>query len=479
MKNNISKYNPLKKMNINTKSKKDKKSDNLTPPITSGNKYVLNRTYSILYELILYLFIIAITIIVVRYIYDKLFKIDIIPKDVIINKLSKNLKVIQDFDINLVPGGNKLLEPFQSNIISDKDAESSFYQLSPNDQSKLCMNKSEAIIGYRNAMSGATFRFQKVDPTVADDKAKYFLLGNVNNGKVIQVDDEDNLTLEIKSSDEGKQHFVRKTLNEPTFFYFVPNDDANENMPVRALQYEYDHLSLRLTMTTGPYEGQKFVKMEESEQDKIIKQGVSYGLSVPHLDRVDLAAQRPINYVVVPSGGSSNISSVQQQLQGQIPGQQQSSTEINEAVERVLSAFNEYKEQQMKNTSGGVLGNEPLKINLNLNRGSNENFVNTNNSMSNLEAFENLRGVQGNDDVRSRLNIFLSTQSSATFGNNNLSGSGFSISNLSQNDIYRNRLQQAAAGTSFRGCPLVNSKEYINKRHLSKCYGCNPDSSLQ
>lgn len=441
------KYNPLK-----GKKGKSSKSNSITNKMLSKNNIK-----SLLYKVV----IVIIIAVVVKYIYDKFMKdmkvANSEPKGVPVNDI-----IPSDFNIDLVPSGDKIVEPF-GEIIDDDNAEAIFYELSASDQSKLCANKSDLVVGYRNAVSGATFRFQKVDPTSSAEE--YFLLGSVNNGKVIEINAEDDLVLKTKSSTETKQHFVLKPSGENV--YFVTKLDENETQP-RALQYEYEHLSLRRTKTNNtPYEGQLFVAMSDSENLDLNKLGVSYGVGTAHLDGGDLQKQRPVTYVV--TGGNSGSQSISQQI-----STSQSSTgddNLNEAVDRVLSAFNTYQEQQKQNASGGALGNEPLKVNLKLGGGANStsNFAN----VSNLEAFQNLRGVEG-FDVRSLLNSYTNqSQANANFGNNNLGGTANSGSTtLTLGDSYNNKLRSAAAGTSFRGCPAIDRSKYITKRQASRCYGC-------
>jgi hypothetical protein len=442
------KYNPLK-------GKKGKKGNTSKVSTLTSKK---NLT-SILLKLV----ILIIVVIVVKYIYDKFMKdmkvANSEPKGVPVNDI-----IPSDFNIDLVPSGDKIVEGF-GNIISNSDAETSFYELSASDQSKLCSNKSDLTVGYRNAVSGATFRFQKVDPTSSAEE--YFLLGSVNNGKVIEVSVEDDLELKTKSSTEIKQHFVRKTSGDN--FYFITKLDAvNENQP-RALQYEYEHLSLRRTKANNqPYEGQLFTKMNDAENLDLNKQGVSYGVGTAHLDGGDLQKQRPITYVI--AGGNTGTQSLSQQIATSQSSSNTGDENLNAAVDRVLAAFNTYQEQQKQNASGGALGGEPLKVNLNLGGGSStSNFAN----VSNLEAFQNLRGVEG-FDVRSLLNAYSNQgQASATFGNNNLGGTGSSgTATSSLGDSYNDKLRAAAAGTSFRGCPAIDRSKYITKRQASRCYGC-------
>lgn len=437
------KYNPLK-------GKKEKLNSSMNRKGLIVNK---NTITTFIFKIV----IVIVFIFVIKYIYDK-FMTDMKKANSDPKGIKESDYIFSDFNVNLVPSGNKIVEGF--NIIANAEAENTFFGLSPSEQSNLCSNKSDQIVGYRNAVSGATFRFQKVDPTKNDDEADYFLLGDVNNGKVIEVDVEDNLTTKPKNSDEEKQHFKRlkKTDTQDTF-YFITKLDVTDNNQPRALQYEFEHLSLRKTKTGNvPYEGQLFIKMPDSD---INKQGVSYGLGTAHLDSGDLQRQRPVTYVV----NTSNPQSV-----SQVVGATQTSTNdenLNEAVSRVLTAFDEYKRQQENNASGSAIGNEPLRVNLNLGSSS-SGFAN----ISNLESFQNLRGVQGND-VRSLLNAY-TRQSSASFGNNNLAGIGSSNTTFtSLGDIYDDKLRQAARGTSFRGCPNIDRSKYITTRQASRCYGCS------
>jgi hypothetical protein len=442
------KYNPLK-------GKKGKKG-NTTKVSTLTSKKNLT---SILLKLV----ILVIVITVGKYIYDKFMK-DMKVANSEPKGVPSSDVVISDFNMDLVPSGDKIVEGFSGTFINNDDTENAFFALSSADQTTLCNNKSDLVVGYRNAVSGATFRFQKVDPTATEQE--YFLLGSVNNGKVIEVGEEDDLILTTKSSTETKQHFVLKTSGEN--FYFVPKSDENNNQP-RALQYEYEHLSLRRTKANNqPYEGQLFVAMSPNENADLNKQGVSYGVGTAHLDGGDLQKQRPITYVI-----NSDNSGSQSPAEVISSAQASSSTgdeNLNAAVDRVLAAFNTYQEQQKTNASGGALGGEPLKVNLNLGSDSStSNFAN----VSNLEAFQNLRGVEG-FDVRSLLNAYSNQgQASATFGNNNLGGTGSSGTATSAlGDSYDDKLRTAAAGTSFRGCPTIDRSKYITTRQASRCYGC-------
>jgi hypothetical protein len=448
------KYNPLK-------GKKGKKGNTSKVSTLTSKKNIT----SILLKLV----ILVIVVIVVKYIYDKFMK-DMKVANSDPKGVPSSDVVISDFNIDLVPSGNKIVEGF-GDIITDDDAETSFFELSSADQTKLCNNKSDLVVGYRNAISGATFRFQKVDPTNTSVH-EYFLLGSVNNGKVIEVvNGEDDLVLRTKSSTETKQHFVLKKYpdtDESSTYYFIPVSDETDTQP-RALQYEYEHLSLRRTKTGSvPYEGQLFVAMSPNENADINKQGVSYGVGTAHLDGGDLQQQRPITYVNV---SGSDASAAGQQVATAQASTSAGNDNLNEAVDRVLAAFNTYQEQQQSNASGGALSGEPLKVNLNLSGSgsSTSNFAN----VSNLEAFQNLRGVEG-FDVRSLLNAYSNQgQASATFGNNNLGGTGSSGTATSAlGDSYDDKLRAAAAGTSFRGCPAIDRSKYITKRQASRCYGC-------
>lgn len=441
------KYNPLK----------GKKGNSTNSTNKTGIYFDKKTLYSLLYTVIT----VVIFFVVGKYIYDKFMKdmkeTHSDPKGVPVSDV-----VVSDFNLDLVPSGNKVIEGF-GNIINKTDAENSFFELSPSDQSLLCSNRSELTVGYRNAVSGATFRFQKIDPT--SEAQEYFLLGSVNNGKVIEVGEEDNLVLKTKSSTETKQYFVRKTNNNN--FYFVPKTDEADNQP-RALQYEYEHLSLRRTKVNAqPYEGQLFIAMTDTENADLNKQGVSYGLGIAHLDDGDLQKQRPITYVVPSNNLGSTLS---QQVSNIQTNSDASNENLNDAVERVLTAFGEYQEQQKNNASGGALGGEPLRVNLNLGGSGNSSTSNFTN-ISNLEAFQNLRGVEGND-VRSLLNSY-TRQANANFGDNNLGGiSGDSTSVSALGDTYNDKLRVAASGTSFRGCPTIDRSKYITTRQASRCYGC-------
>jgi hypothetical protein len=454
------KYNPLKgKKGKSTKSKSTSKS---MLSLCLGKNTVISLLYTVV--------IVVIIVIVVKYIYDKFMK-DMKqahnePKGVPVSDV-----VVGGFNLDLVPSGNKVEEGF-GNIITNTEAENSYFALSAADQSLLCANRSDLTVGFRNAVSGATFRFQKIDPT--SQAQEYFLLGSVNNGKVIQVGEEDDLVLETKSSTETKQHFVRKSHNNN--FFFVPKSDESDNQP-RALQYEYEHLSLRRTKVNAqPYEGQIFIAMTEAENADLNKQGVSYGLGTAHLDGGDLQIQRPITYVINSgtsgASGASGSQSAAEVVASAADSSSSGDENLNNAVERVLTAFNEYQEQQKNNASGSALGGEPLRVNLNLGGSSKSNFANVGN-ISNLEAFQNLRGVEGND-VRSLLNAY-TKQASANFGDNNLGGisggSGASATS-SLGDTYDDKLRAAAAGTSFRGCPTIDRSKYITVRQASRCYGC-------
>jgi hypothetical protein len=141
-----------------------------------------------------------------------------------------------------------------------------------------------------------------------------------------------------------------------------------------------------------------------------------------------------------------------------------------------------------------MFGDKPLQFNVNLGSGTNsstaevEGFRNMSNGPSNLEQFDNLRnGTNNSSDVRTLLNRYSQqlsssgTQQNASFGNNNLAGvSGSAVNRMSASvDEYVNKLQEAAGGTSFKGCPKVDRSKYVTGRQVSRCYGCNPDSSLQ
>jgi hypothetical protein len=164
--------------------------------------------------------------------------------------------------------------------------------------------------------------------------------------------------------------------------------------------------------------------------------------------------------------------------------------QLKEVVGNVLRDYNQYKQTETK-TQGGVFGSKPLQLNVNLNDGSSsssnvsrpvnvEGFVNTNtnhNRKTNLDTFIDLKNGNVNDslDVRDLLNRYSQQQmqsggfASSDINNNNLSGIG-SISK---------ELARAAAGTSFQGCPKIDRSKYVTGRQVARCYGCNPDSSLQ
>jgi hypothetical protein len=421
------------------------------------NNIVKNNTNNAC-ALLLKIVIAIIVIVVVKYIYDKFMR-DMKVANSKPSGLPKEDIVPKDFNIDLVPSGNQIFEGFDGTTttspapkyINNAEGENVFFGLSSSDQSKLCKNKTDQVVGYRNASSGATFRFQKVDPTIDDTNASYFLLGSVNNGKVIQIDENNNLSLKSKSSTENKQHFKRKSTGTDRF-YFVPKSQEDDAVP-NALQYEFEYLSLRPVKADGnPYDGQIFIKYTDTDINKL---GVSYGIGTPHLDGGDLQQQQPITYVInnTDSGSASQA----------IANTTSDNSNLNEAVERVLTAFNEYQTQQSANASGTALGNEPLKINLNL--GSTSGFAN----VSNLESFQNLRGVEG-FDVRSLLNDYSASMANAEFGNNNLSGIGNTLSS---------KLQQGADGTSFRGCPTIDRSKYMPKRLAAQCYGCNAGKNEQ
>ena len=224
-----------------------------------------------------------------------------------------NINNNDGFDINKVPSGDKLIEGFEDTtttttqpiptttkyqakyiVNGDPEAELAFLNLDKDDQNRLCSNKLGETMGYRNAATGATFRFQKIDPTTSQEH--YFLLASIDDGKVITVDDNDNLKLVTKSSTDDNQHFLRKQIViksgrrtvETDDYYFIPLTDENETRP-RALQYEFEHLSLRLVKEDNtPYEGQKFTIMTPEEQDTVNIMGLSYNEGTPHLNSGDL-----------------------------------------------------------------------------------------------------------------------------------------------------------------------------------------------
>jgi hypothetical protein len=460
------KYNPMSKKN--NKSKK------------TNYKFNKNKLTNIL----LYLTIGIVICSLIWYYYNKYYNSNNILKDSEIlnenNTTSKDKLIKKEFDVDLVPSGDKIVEGFENSenttydakIISDPDTEQQFYGLTPSDQTKLCMNKVDMVVGYRNFISGATFRFQKVDPTDSDDNANYFLLGSINNGQVIQVDEKDNLEFKTKSSSENKQFFKRKTSDEGQTYYFVPYSDDK-----KALQYEFEHLSLRPIRTNEPYEGQKFIKMNYTSPDEINKLAVSYGIGTPHIDQDDIKNNGNVTYVMLNNGSNMTGSSdnVTSKINTAVQQSQQSNNDLKDAVNKVVEAVNNYnlsQEQINKNQS-----NSPLNISLNLFDGDktqSSSFT----DISDKEAFNNLRGsnsIYGNEkftDVRSLLNQY----SSISNNNDNLTG----ISRLSDtlNKNYNNKLN-AASGMSFRECPTVDYSKYITKRQASRCYGCNPDSSLQ
>ena len=119
-----------------------------------------------------------------------------------------------------------------------------------------------------------------------------------------------------------------------------------------------------------------------------------------------------------------------------------------------------------------MFGSKPLQINLNLDDGDNNseniNVEGFSNSTSDIQKFENFRNIE-NFDVRSLLTSYNTNSMSSTQNNNR----------QLQNNTNMNNLENTVKGMSFKGCPLIDKSKYVTRRQLARCYGCNPDSSLQ
>lgn len=382
------------------------------------------------------------------------------------------------YDVNNVPSSNIVERFVEGNV--------PFEQLSPSDQQSKCEAISRDIETYRNKLSGATFRFQKLDKFNADN-TDYFLLGNVGNGMVVEANrDDTSLKFATKDSTNDSQKFTKLTVPNSTDVYFV-----SKATPSYALQYEHDHLSLR-THNDAPFEGQKFVLLNEG--DKALKSAVSFGLGKPHLNKDDLESKGPRTFVFLGSDGNATVSQSDMGQLLQDPALEQlTHDQLKEVVGNVLRDYNQFKQTENK-TQGGVFGSKPLQFNVNLNDGSSssgnvsrpvnvEGFENTNtnhnNHKTNLDTFIDMKNGNTNTslDVRSLLNRYSQQQqqmqsggfASSAISNNNLSG----IGSMSKD------LARAAAGTSFQGCPKIDRSKYVTGRQVARCYGCNPDSSLQ
>lgn len=389
------------------------------------------------------------------------------------------------YDVNNIPSSN-IVERFEGGV-DDEECGVPFEQLSPSDQLSKCEAISSDIENYRNKLSGATFRFQKLDKFNVNN-TDYFLLGNVGNGMVVEANSNDtSLKFATKDSTNDSQKFTKLTVPNSTDVYFVSKAASSY-----ALQYEHDHLSLR-THNDAPFEGQKFVLL--NEKDKALKSAVSFGLGKPHLNKDDLESKGPRTFVFLGSDGNATVSQSDMGQLLQDPALEQlTHDQLKEVVGNVLRDYNQFKQTENK-TQGGVFGSKPLQFNVNLNDGSSssgnvsrpvnvEGFENTNNhnhnnNKTNLDTFIDLRNSNANEslDVRSLLNRYSQQQqqmqsggfASSAINNNNLSGIG-SISK---------ELARAAAGTSFQGCPKIDRSKYVTGRQVARCYGCNPDSSLQ
>lgn len=485
------KYNPLKHVkNVNSSSSK-----------TISRTTNTNTSKSSNFKIIITIFLLLALILLGCYLmnYNKSDNCHCIEE-------SKSLKFTDGYDINKIPTGNvienfNVIDNFESTSTVPIDSSSgnntppkSFEELTLDEQQEKCLAISRDIIAFRNKLSGATFRFQKVDKfsTVED----YFLLGELNNGRVIEALQDTSLKYAIKDSSKASQLFTKVNVSTGSNdVYFI-----SKEYPDYALQYEHDHISLR-THNNTPYEGQKFIELDEN--DKAIKDSISFGIGKPHLSKDDLESQGPRTFVFIGNDGNATTETDINQLVNQSQTNLDNLTheQLKEVISAVLRDYNQYKLSEQKTTSG-LLGYKPLQFNVNLGSSSNTNtlpdvegFGNISDNSTDIEHFDNLRNsVHNSYDVRTLLNMYsqqlnsISPQQSASFGNNNLAGvspqsdnaSTQAINNITSSvDEYVNKLQQAAAGTSFKGCPRIDKSKYITGRQLSRCYGCNPDSSLQ
>lgn len=467
------KYNPLKK----TSKSLNSKIININPE--NKVKHLSNTI-----KLILVAIVFVTIFLGVRHLINRNSNVNITG---VMNHINRPMKNNDSFDISKVPSGN-MIEGFNNPIVSssvnDNTEIVSFESLTKEQQQAKCVALSKDILAFRNKLSGATFRFQKVDKFSSVED--YLLLGESNNGRVVEAQKDTSLTYAIKDSANKSQIFTKINTGSGNDVFFV-----SKEYPDYALQYEHDHLSLR-THNGTPYEGQKFFELDEN--DKALKDSISFGIGKPHLSQDDLYSQGPRTFVFVGNDGSINTETDV----GQIVNQSQSALDnltqeqLKEVVGNVLRDYNQYKTTEQQRTSS-MFGNKPLQFNINLGDGSNsskaevEGFRNLLNGPSNLEQFDNLRnGTNNSADIRSLLNRYSQQLSSipqqySNFGNNNLTSvSQSNVNKMATNvDEYVNKLQETASGTAFKGCPRIDKSKYVTGRQVSRCYGCNPDSSLQ
>lgn len=468
------KYNPLKKTGKSLTSK-------MTKMIPKNKvKNILSNPI----KLLLVVIVLAAVVLGVRHLMNRKATVKITGN---MSQMNSTVKRDDGFDVSKVPSGN-MTEGFNDPTSTSSETTTtqavSFESLTKEQQQAKCVALSRDVLAFRNKLSGATFRFQKVDKFSSVED--YLLLGESGNGRVVEAQQDTSLKYAIKDSANTSQIFTKTSAGTGSDVYFV-----SKAYPDYALQYEHDHLSLR-THNGTPYEGQKFIELDED--DKALKDSISFGIGKPHLSQDDLQSKGPRTFVFVGNDGSAtaetDVSQIVNQSQSALDNLTQE--QLKEVVGNVLRDYNQYKTAEQQRVSS-MFGDKPLQFNVNLGSGSNsgpaevEGFKNMSNGPSNLEQFDNLRnGTNNSSDVRTLLNRYsqqLSSipQQNASFGNNNLAGvSGSAVNRMSASvDEYVNKLQEAAGGTSFKGCPRVDRSKYVTGRQVSRCYGCNPDSSLQ
>lgn len=477
------KYNPMTqgKKNKSSKQKTSYTLNNNNSTKQTGSKKLFKYTLKTITVNI----IIVILIVLASFFLYRKYNISKTKINDMNNNLHINSSINDEFNVHIVPSGNTIegYEDTSANNLSHTTAQQkSFEQLTPEQQIEKCQAISQDILAFRNKLSGATFRFQKLDKfdTANND---YFLLGNIGNGMVIEANQDTSLKYATKDSTNNSQKFVKTNSGNESYF-------INKAYPDYALQYEHDHLSLR-THNGTPFEGQKFIMLNEN--DKALKDAVSFGIGQPHLNKNDLQSKGPRTFVFLNSDGANATQTDVNQLLQDPALEQLTHEQLKDVVGNILRDYNQYKQhsQQLK---GGVFGDKPIQFNVNLSDGNTSS-----NNVANVEGFTNIHkgdtmdtfidlknGNSNNTslDVRALLNRY-SQQDTNTLDTNTLNTNTLSNitsnnnNNLSSIGSISKGLSAAAAGTSFQGCPKIDRSNYLTGRLVSRCYGCNADSSLQ
>ena len=467
------KYNPMKKgkTNKNSKVKSSDYSNNTQRRNIFFNTLSKFTSKTGITAIVIILIVIASVLIYRKYNFNNNANSNL-DINSINNKLNNNKAVNDGFNLDIVPSGN-VIEGF--NPTTTQQTQPQFEQLTIDEQKAKCQAISQDILGFRNKLSGATFRFQKLDKFDTNNN-DYFLLGNIGNGMVIEANEDTSLKYATKDSSNNSQKFIKSNTGNETYF-------INKAYPDYALQYEHDHLTLR-THNNNPFEGQKFIML--NKDDKALKDAISFGIGRPHLDKNDLQSKGPRTYVLMNRDGATATQNDVNQLLQDPALEQLTHEQLKGVVGNILRDYNQYKKSEQQ-LNGGVFGDKPIQFNVNLSDGNKSSDVAnvegfTNSSKGNtIDTFVDLRRGTGNDtslDVRSLLNRY-SQQNTQSIGLSSLASSNINNNNLSAIGSDAKELAKAAAGTSFQGCPKIDRSKYLTGRQVARCYGCNPDSSLQ